>query len=175
MKKKSKNPDTSQVVLSAFPGEEAGTNPIGNPDFAGIQNDSCFPSLGFKQRLMGFVGVAILGGVLGGIGIYFLFVQQYVEFGIFYTLASLCTLFSTMFFVGPLKQLKRMIKPHRAIASAVWILTMILTIVFAIVGIPIAVVFCVIVQFVAFIWYSLTYMPFVRRLGPKIAHAICGC
>uniref|UniRef100_A0A6B2LMZ2 Vesicle transport protein n=1 Tax=Arcella intermedia TaxID=1963864 RepID=A0A6B2LMZ2_9EUKA len=131
--------------------------------------------MSFKQRVIGFGVMAAVSCFIGGIGLYFLFTSKYIEFGVFYTIASICTMVSTLFFVGPKKQLKRMIKPHRAIATGIWVLSMVLTIVFASLAIPAAVLISVILQFLAFLWYSLSYAPFARRIVKKVFSSICPC
>lgn len=58
----------------------------------------------------------------------FLFpVPDFVGFGLLYSFGSICTILSTMFLVGPLKQMKNMLKKNRVIATVVYVASIALT------------------------------------------------
>lgn len=58
----------------------------------------------------------------------FLFpVPDFVGFGILYSFGSVLTIMSTMFLVGPVKQIKNMLKKNRIIASVVYLTSIALT------------------------------------------------
>lgn len=68
-----------------------------------------------------------------------------------------------MFLAGPMRQLKSMFSEGRWIATLVYLLSMILTIVVAVVlKSGILVIFCCLIQFCAMWWYFLSYIPFAR-------------
>jgi len=58
----------------------------------------------------------------------FLFpVPDFVGFGILYSFGSVLTIMSTMFLVGPMKQVKNMLKKNRIIATVVYLASIGLT------------------------------------------------
>lgn len=134
-------------------------------DAAGITDsqESLCPSLNFKQRLQGC-------GVCCGFGLICLllswvtvFLAQYVFFGILFSLGNLSILGGTFFLAGPVRQFKSMFSEGRWIASVVYIVSMVLTIVFAVVlDSGILTIIMSIVQLAALGWYILSYIPFAR-------------
>jgi len=155
---------------------QPGSNPAG--DILGVgENDSCCPHLSWKKRMIGFLATGLISALLGGISIYFLFQNNLTNFAIFYSLGNACAIGATLFLVGPRKQFKKMIRPHRAVATAVFIISLILTIVFAFATQDQGwvIIICVIVQFAAFLWYTLSFMPFTRRILKKCFGKICPC
>jgi len=65
--------------------------------------------------------------------------------------------------MGPIKQIKKMFESTRIIASIVFLICVVMTLVSAI-AIKIAglVLLFVILQFLALIWYTLSYIPYAR-------------
>ena len=87
------------------------------------------------------------------------------QFGVLYTLGNIVALFSTAFLFGPVRQLKNMFHSKRAIATIIYLATLIGTLVVAIMtGSIIAVLCMIIVQFLALVWYTLSYIPYARDL-----------
>eukprot|EP01102_Stenamoeba_stenopodia_P022263 TRINITY_DN9208_c0_g1_i2.p1 TRINITY_DN9208_c0_g1~~TRINITY_DN9208_c0_g1_i2.p1 ORF type:complete len:171 (+),score=20.58 TRINITY_DN9208_c0_g1_i2:177-689(+) len=122
-------------------------------------NDSF--SLTFKQRLIGFcvcVGLGLLLSILGMI-----FVFNVTAFGVLYSLGTLCSLCGTGFIVGPLQQVKNMMQPTRIVCSIVFLVSIGLTLYCAIglQNVPLVII-CVLIQMVALIWYTASYIPFAR-------------
>lgn len=72
-------------------------------------------------------------------------------------------LFRTCFLMGPLKQLQKMFERGRLLASLMYLLSIVFTLVAGLVfsNPPLALVF-VIGQYIAMAWYSITYIPFAR-------------
>ncbi len=69
----------------------------------GSQPSYC-PSMSYTQRLYGFaicLGVGVLIALLSCI---FIFTLNFVAFGVMYTLGNLCSLSSSLFLLGPLRQ-----------------------------------------------------------------------
>ena len=72
---------------------------------------------------------------------------------------------STGFLVGPIKQCKNMFDSTRIIATGVYLGLMVLTLVLAFtLGRPAAgaCLVCVCLQWIALMWYSLSYVPYAR-------------
>ncbi|XP_031695153.1 SFT2 domain containing 2a [Anarhichas minor] len=132
-------------------------------------------TLGWGTRLKGFVACFVVGGVCTVLGVCLLFLPRIgiILFIVFYTLGNLCTLGSTMFLMGPMKQVKRMCDKTRALATALMITCLVLTLcaVFWWKNFGLALLF-VILQVLSFAWYSLSYIPFVRDAIIKLV-AVC--
>lgn len=79
---------------------------------------------------------------------------------------------STLFLMGPWKQLKKMFNETRVFATIGVILFMVLTLVCAFnKKRGLAVLFCI-CQFLSMTWYSLSYIPFARDAAKK---AVSSC
>lgn len=90
----------------------------------------------------------------------------------FYTLGNITSIGSTMFLMGPLKQLKRMFEPTRLIATILVLLFFVLTLCSAFLwNKGLALIFCIL-QSLALTWYSLSYIPYARDAVKK-CFAVC--
>eukprot|EP01125_Pyxidicula_operculata_P016796 TRINITY_DN5817_c0_g1_i1.p1 TRINITY_DN5817_c0_g1~~TRINITY_DN5817_c0_g1_i1.p1 ORF type:complete len:169 (+),score=0.53 TRINITY_DN5817_c0_g1_i1:57-563(+) len=72
-------------------------------------NESACPSLGFKQRVIGFAICSVIGilfSVIGGI----LAFSNLIGFAVCYTFGNFAAIGATMFIIGPKKQIKGMFK-----------------------------------------------------------------
>jgi hypothetical protein len=127
------------------------------------------PSLSFKQRITGFA-ICFVGGLFIGFLATFLLFVSIVAFATLYTIGNLLSLSSTLFLMGPLRQIKSMFDPTRLFATIVFIAAMAMTLFCAFWftgknqhGIQVGlVILFLIIQFLALIWYSLSYIPFAR-------------
>lgn len=69
-----------------------------------------------------------------------------------------------MFLMGPMAQLKRMFDKGRWVATAVYLASLLLTLVAAfVVRVGLLVLLCLICQLAALTWYCLSYVPFARQ------------
>uniref|UniRef100_A0A3Q3DEK9 Vesicle transport protein n=1 Tax=Hippocampus comes TaxID=109280 RepID=A0A3Q3DEK9_HIPCM len=122
-------------------------------------------TLGWGTRVKGFIACFVIGGVCAILGVCLLFLPRIglILFIVFYTFGNICALGSTMFLMGPVKQLKRMCDKTRALATTIMITCLVLTLCAAFwwknFGLAL---FFVILQVLSFSWYSLSYIPFVR-------------
>ncbi|TRY58425.1 hypothetical protein DNTS_002052 [Danionella cerebrum] len=66
-------------------------------------------TLGWGTRVKGFVGCMVVGIIFSILGVCCIFIPKIgiILFIVFYTLGNICSLVSTMFLMGPVKQLKR--------------------------------------------------------------------
>ncbi|KAL8190832.1 UNVERIFIED_CONTAM: Vesicle transport protein SFT2B [Gekko kuhli] len=96
-----------------------------------------------------------------------------ILFAVFYTIGNISSLGSTIFLMGPMRQLKRMFEPTRLIATIVMLLCLILTLCSAFWwhNKGLTLIFCVL-QFFALAWYSISYIPFARDAVKK-CFAVC--
>ncbi|NXB55497.1 SFT2B protein, partial [Struthidea cinerea] len=136
-------------------------------------------SLGWGTRLKGFVACFAIGCLCSILPVNFfplslndcimgsclLWIPKkgLVLFAVFYTLGNIASIGSTMFLMGPMKQLKRMFEPTRLIATIVMLLCLVLTLCSAFwwrkAGL--ALLFCIL-QFFAMAWYSISFIPYAR-------------
>ena len=138
------------------------------------EGDLTCPSLSYKQRIMGFAGTLATALLISILSFVVLFQQNYVMFGVLNTLANLCSLASSLFLAGPKKQIKKMFDKTRIVATIVYLLTMILTFIVALVlKIPWLVILCVFIQYLAMLWYGISYILYARDLIIRIVTAPC--
>ena len=90
-------------------------------------------------------------------------------FVLYFTLGSLLSICSSFFLTGPWKQIKKMFAPVRAVATGIYLTTLALTLFVAlspyarVPGQGIVLLCLVAVQFLSYVWYTLSYVPFARR------------
>lgn len=136
-------------------------NPFGEED---KQNELC-PSLSYEHRLYGFAGCLTLGIFLSILSWVSIFQRNFTMFGILFTISNCVTIASSMFLAGPTSQIKRMFSESRIVATGVYFLAMVLTLVAAlVVKSGLLVILCCVVQYLAMIWYALSYIPFARTM-----------
>lgn len=100
-----------------------------------------------------------------------------IPFALMYTLGNIVAVCSTCFLYGPWTQAKKMAAPTRIIATSVYASMMALTLflVFYQGELPIRLLFVVMaiaLQFIALVWYTLSFIPFAREL---ISQLCCKC
>ncbi|KAL0947372.1 hypothetical protein HGRIS_013488 [Hohenbuehelia grisea] len=142
----------------------------GVPETQFFEGDSAFKFLGLSRtsRLYGFVGCLITGFVLSLLGSIVLFLGQFSIFAILYVTGTIVALVGTGFLIGFLKQLKLMFKPVRVVATIVFLASIGLVFVGAFVlGSEILCLIFVFIEFLAYTWYTLSYIPYARAAVSK--------
>ncbi|KAF9265735.1 SFT2-domain-containing protein [Marasmius fiardii PR-910] len=137
----------------------------GVPETQFFEGDSAFKFLGLsrKQRLYGFVACLAVGFLLSLLGTILLVLGFLVLFSILYALATVVALLGTGFLIGFFKQLKLMFKPVRIVATIIFIGAIALVFVGAfVIGNGILCIIFVIIQYLAYTWYTLSYIPYAR-------------
>lgn len=121
--------------------EDAGVKEKSEPETVGEQiddtiNELC-PSLTYQQRMIGFVILAA-AGYLMAFGSFFRIAKcmtgNCVPFAMTFSLGSLVSLASTLFLMGPMRQLHRMFDDTRRVASIVLLSCIVLTITVALIN-----------------------------------------
>ena len=133
-------------------------------------------SLSWTTRMQGFAACFVLGVVSSLLAcVTFSLTFNLFTFGVLYTLGNVVALGSTLFLMGPVKQIQRMFSKERWIASSVMLACLLLTLVSAFVlqkkGLTI--LFCLF-QFLAMTWYCLSYIPFARDAVIKFFNSCIG-
>ena len=136
-------------------------------------NRSLCPSMALRTRIKGFGILFCLGMLISLISsglIKSLMKGDILKFGIFYTLGTCCSLGSSFFLWGPLAQIKTMFDKKRRITSIIFLSCIVGTIVSCILypKVPVqAILLFVLVQYCAYFWYSLSFIPFGRTIFCK--------
>ncbi|DBA01292.1 TPA: hypothetical protein N0F65_001797 [Lagenidium giganteum] len=141
---------------------------------------SC-PSLSYENRLYGFGICAAAGVVLSAFAILCLALTNFVAFGLIYSFGSILSLASTIFLVGPMRQVKLMFDKNRWIATLIYLVMIALTLFVALTDslnkrqkVPIVIIL-VILQYLAAFWYALSYIPYARKAVSKACGGACDC
>ncbi|XP_063322654.1 SFT2 domain containing 2b isoform X2 [Pelmatolapia mariae] len=126
----------------------------GNADGSGIlERANQASTLSWGTRVKGFLICFVLGVVCSILGTCLLWVPGFglAVFAVLYSLGNICALSSTMFLMGPCRQLKTMWAKERVLATIIMLWK----------NNGLALLFCIL-QFLAFTWYGLSYIPFAR-------------
>jgi len=135
------------------------------PDNQFFEGESAFSFLGLTrtQRLYGFVGCLVGGFVLSIIASSFLFLGWLSSFAILYAVGTLISLAGTGFLIGFSSQLKLMFKPVRIVATIVFLAMIGLIFVGAfVIKIDFLCLIFVVLEYLAYTWYTLSYIPYAR-------------
>jgi len=147
-------------------------------DFA----SACCPQLGFKQRVFGCVCCFVLGqlvqfcsfGSVAGV-----LIGRPGRFAFLYTLGNVTMLSASFFLSGPRAQCRKITSKDRAKTSFVYICSMLLTLsaVFspAFFGRSLLILVCVVVQWVALVWYVLSFVPYGHTVGRRFLRQLGSC
>lgn len=148
------------------------TDPFSESDSDDRCNIGKYFELSYKSRLYGFCAFAAIGTLLSFIGAIKLFSGNVTVFAIMYSFGSISTIFATLFLFGPMNQIKKMYSSlHRAIAVIVYFSMLVVTLIIAFtLAIPALCIFLVILQYVAYIWYTIVSIPG----GQYLCELYCG-
>ena len=110
-----------------------------------------------------------------------------VPFALFYSIGNVLSLCSTAFLVGPFRQIKNMGDKNRIVASLIYLFCIAGTLVCVFLklsdgtrladhawGIIIILIF-IVAQFVALMWYVMSYVPFGRKCLKSCVGKCCSC
>ncbi|XP_068666980.1 uncharacterized protein [Aristolochia californica] len=147
-------------------GDEEG----GQDDFVEQSNGCC--SLSPSERLYGFGG-CLLAGLVCMILSLIAFARP-IKFALLFTFGNILAVGSTGFLIGPLQQLKMMFDPVRVVATAIYIICVVFALICALlIHSKILTILAVIIEICALIWYSLSYIPFARRMVSQLFISCC--
>eukprot|EP00735_Rhodelphis_limneticus_P001198 TRINITY_DN1176_c0_g1::TRINITY_DN1176_c0_g1_i1::g.17206::m.17206 TRINITY_DN1176_c0_g1::TRINITY_DN1176_c0_g1_i1::g.17206 ORF type:complete len:200 (+),score=25.08,sp/Q8VD57/SFT2B_MOUSE/42.66/3e-28,Got1/PF04178.7/3.8e-30,FtsX/PF02687.16/0.32,FtsX/PF02687.16/2.3e+02,DUF3487/PF11990.3/60,DUF3487/PF11990.3/36 TRINITY_DN1176_c0_g1_i1:68-601(+) len=120
----------------------------------------------WETRLYGFAFCFALGWVMTIVASFQVtkINDDPAPFALCYTLGNLLSLMSTMFLQGPLRQCQNMFHQKRVIATCIYLFTMVgtLAVAFATRN-AILTLLMVMIQFIALLWYCLSYIPYGRE------------
>ncbi|ESR35428.1 Vesicle transport protein [Citrus sinensis] len=117
-------------------------------------------SLSYTQRMYAFAACLLAGLVCMFLSI-IVFVRP-IKFAILFTFGNLLAVGSTAFVIGPAQQINMMFDSARIYATTVYLIhSKILTIL------------AIICEICALLWYSLSYIPFARRMISELMIRLC--
>ena len=146
-----------------------------------LTKDSACPSMPVKHRIAGFIVCFILGFALSILStvLFIIGSLEAYKFAIFFSLGNICSLLSSLFLIGPCRQLKRMFEKTRIAATILVFFFIAFTLIYALVIYKdelfhkIILLIIIALQFGANIWYLLSYIPFGRTACKKCAACLC--
>ena len=125
------------------------------------------PSLSWEDRVMGFLGCYVIGislSISSMMSYPALLTGHPGPFAWKYSAGNVLGLVSTSFLVGPRTQLKNMMAPVRLGATVVYLSSILVTLVSAIVlRLTLPTLLAMLIQFCALLWYCASYIPFGRQ------------
>ncbi|TVU22891.1 hypothetical protein EJB05_32612 [Eragrostis curvula] len=120
-------------------------------------------SLSPLQRVYAFAICLVVGLALMILSL-LVFVRP-IKFAVLFTFGNIMAVGSTAFVMGPQKQLRMMFDPVRVYASAIYVGCVILALIFALwIHDKLLTLIAIICEICALFWYSLSYIPFARRM-----------
>mmetsp|Transcript_8275 Transcript_8275/g.16784 ORF Transcript_8275/g.16784 Transcript_8275/m.16784 type:complete len:154 (+) Transcript_8275:672-1133(+) len=134
-----------------------------------------FTSMSLTQRMAAFAMFFGAGGFMTFMSLLFLptIVLHPAKFALSFTFGNLLCIASTWFLVGPRAQLQSMFDPSRRTAASVYVGSLLFTLIFAFFGGSmryLLVLISVIIEVLALVWYTLSYVPY----GRDILKRCCG-
>jgi hypothetical protein len=131
-------------------------------------------SCSYQTRMIGFFAMFGLGWLSNAIGAGWLATGDMKMFAIYYCIGSLVSIGATCFLFGPCAQLKSMFDPVRAGATVVYLISIAATIIMAVeVGKFLPILFCLIIQFCAYVYYCFSYIPYGRACLRSSVTSLC--
>ncbi|RNF15916.1 SFT2 domain containing 2 [Trypanosoma conorhini] len=132
-----------------------------------VLNDSeeqLFQGLSWSSRVQGYVLFTALGFFSSIMGWVALGIGSYWKYSVLSTLGSVMSLASTFILMGPRAQLQYMFDEYRRTASMLYLGSLLLTWIVAMVyKSAFLCSLCGLLQYACLIWYSLSYVPYGRE------------
>mmetsp|Transcript_16068 Transcript_16068/g.24218 ORF Transcript_16068/g.24218 Transcript_16068/m.24218 type:complete len:190 (-) Transcript_16068:193-762(-) len=142
---------------------------------------SLFPEMTYQQRLIGCFSCIAFGFLLS-MGSLFRLVQLLEgnpgPFALMYSIGNIVALCASCFLYGPWSQIKKMFAFTRIVTTVVYLTMLGLTLFLALYpgDIPLRVlflVFSIFLQFLALIWYTISFIPFARDMVKNCCITAC--
>ncbi|CAL4952403.1 unnamed protein product [Urochloa decumbens] len=136
----------------------------------GDTEDLC--SLSPLQRIYAFAACLVAGLALMILS--FIVFARPIKFAVMFTFGNMLAVGSTAFVMGPQKQLRMMFDPVRLYATAIYVGCVLLALIFALwLHDKLLTLIAIICEICALFWYSLSYIPFARRMVSDLMVKLC--
>ncbi|KAL3754180.1 hypothetical protein ACJRO7_001429 [Eucalyptus globulus] len=155
-----------KLSQSLFGGEEEGQDEVLAEDSDGI----C--SLSPMQRVYAF-GACLLVGLVCMFLSLIVFAKP-IKFAVVFTCGNLLAVGSTVFLIGAAQQMRMMFDSTRVFATAIYLGCVVLALICALwIHSKVLTIIAIIIEICALIWYSLSYIPFARRMVSDLMVRLC--
>ncbi|MCD9638157.1 hypothetical protein HAX54_021931 [Datura stramonium] len=142
-----------------------GDNEEQQDNLFGDQEGLC--SLSPLQRVYGFAA-CLLAGLICMFLSMIVFIKP-IKFALLFTFGNMLAIGSTAFLIGPMQQLSMMMDPVRIYATSIYVGCVVLALICALlIHSKILTLLAIICEICALIWYSLSYIPFARRMVSNV-------
>ncbi|KAG7981300.1 hypothetical protein I3843_05G225900 [Carya illinoinensis] len=122
-----------------------------------------FCSLSPMQRVYGFAACLVAGLVCMILSL--IVFAKPIKFAALFTFGNVLAVGSTAFLIGPRQQIGMMFDPVRVYATSIYLGCVVIALIFALwIHNKILTILAIICELCALIWYSLSYIPFARRM-----------
>ncbi|KAJ1281984.1 hypothetical protein BS78_03G015100 [Paspalum vaginatum] len=129
-------------------------------------------SLSPLQRIYAFAACLVAGLALMILS--FIVFARPIKFAVMFTFGNILAVGSTAFVMGPQKQLRMMFDPVRLYATAIYAGCVVLALIFALwIHDKLLTLIAIICEICALFWYSLSYIPFARRMVSDLMVKFC--
>ncbi|KAJ4705845.1 Vesicle transport protein [Melia azedarach] len=129
-------------------------------------------SLSYTQRMYAFAACLLAGLVCMFLSM-IVFVKP-IKFAILFTFGNLLAVGSTAFLIGPAQQINMMFDSARVYATAIYLGCVVIALICALwIHSKILTIIAIICEICALIWYSLSYIPFARRMISELMIRFC--
>ncbi|CAD5188387.1 unnamed protein product [Musa acuminata subsp. malaccensis] len=124
------------------------------------------------QRLYGFAASLVIGFAFMLLSLIVFY--RPIKFGIMFTFGNILAVGSTAFLIGPVQQARLMLDPVRIYATAIYVGSAIVALVCALwIHSKMLTLIAIIIEICALVWYSLSYVPFARRMVSELFIGCC--
>ncbi|OIW15929.1 hypothetical protein TanjilG_04464, partial [Lupinus angustifolius] len=97
-----------------------------------------------------------------------------IKFALLFTFGNLLAVGSTAFLLGPTKQYRMMFDSVRIFATAIYLGCVVIALICALwIHSKLLTIIAIITEIGALIWYSLSYIPFARRMVSELMIRLC--
>ena len=129
-------------------------------------------SLSPTQRIYGFAACLIAG--LACMLLSMIVFAKPIKFALLFTFGNVLAVGSTAFLLGPAQQLGMMLDNARVFATAIYIGCVVIALICALlIHDKLLTIIAIIIEIGALIWYSLSYIPFARRMVSELMIRLC--
>ncbi|KAM1407488.1 hypothetical protein ACFX2F_002066 [Malus domestica] len=148
-----------------------GDNEEGGESLLDEESEGLF-NLSATQRIYAFAA-CFLAGMLCMFLSMIVFAKP-IKFAVLFTFGNLLAVGSTAFLFGPARQLRMMFDTVRVFATAIYLGCVVLALICALlIRSKILTIIAIICEICALIWYSLSYIPFARRMVSGLMIRLC--
>ncbi|XP_062189751.1 uncharacterized protein LOC133892811 [Phragmites australis] len=142
------------------------------PDDSILADTEGLCSLSPLQRIYAFAACLVAGLALMILSL--LVFARPIKFAVMFTFGNIMAVGSTAFVMGPQRQLRMMFDPVRVYATAIYAGCVALALIFALlIHNKLLTLIVIICEICALFWYSLSYIPFARRMVSDLMVKVC--